>query len=153
MKNIINFKRSHIVMLCAVVLATVSCSSSRKVSTSATFARANMQMYVTPVRADLKINPRKISYYMPVSEAISRGGKDNVIASAVKEALDANGGDVLLGIETILNYNEDGVIESIVVTGFPAYYINLRCDDSIPIVPEGNSKAKSDNAGGLFKIK
>lgn len=150
---ILNSMRSRALALCAVALVTISCSSSRKVLTSATYTGANVQMYVTPVRADLSISPKKISYYMPVSEAVSRGGKDNVISSAVKEALDANGGDVLLGLETILNYRDDGGIESIVVTGYPAYYSNIRCDNSLPLVPVCDDQSKSGKQGGLFNIK
>ena len=145
--------RIHALALCTIVLATVSCASSRKVLTTATHTGANIQMAVTTLRADLKLVGKKISYYMPVSEAVRRGGKENVIAAAIKEALDANGGDVIVGLETVLSYNEDGQIESVVVTGFPAFYINFRNDDSIPPALSGSEQSNLDKQGGFLKIK
>lgn len=148
-----NSMRIHALALCAIVLATASCSSSRKVLTTATHTGANVQMAVTTLRADLKLIGKKISYYMPVSEAVSRGGKENVIAAAIKEALDANGGDVMVGLETVLSYREDGQIESVVVTGYPAFYTNFRNDDSIPPALSGSGQGDSDKQGGFLKIK
>ena len=135
----------RVIGLCALVLLTVSCGTGAKVINSATYAKGAARLYITPVQVDLKVSPKKISYFMPVSDAIGRGGLDNVISTAVKEALDANGGDVIVGLETSVTYYSDGSIESINITGYPATYINFRSNESLPPVqPEAGQK------GGLL---
>lgn len=103
-----------------------------KIINSATYQQLNYQPYVTPVQVDLKVSPEKISYSMAVTKTIRMGGYDNVVATAVKEALEAHGsGDVLVGIQTQVKYNDAGEIESISITGFPASYINFRSNDTL----------------------
>lgn len=75
---------------------------------------------------------------MMPSESVKLGGYDNVVSSAVREALDANGGwDLLVALETQVKYASDGQIESITVTGYPAKYVNFRNpgDDYLKTIP------------------
>ena len=78
---------------------------------------------VAPVVADLDISLNKITYmYHPIPSRIKIVGIDNVINTAVAEALKANGdADVLVGLQTQIKY-EGTDIESVVVTGYPAKY-------------------------------
>ena len=60
---------------------------------------------MTPVQADLEVSPTKISYEMKVSQNVRVGGEKNIIATAVWEALAINNADVLISIESQLNYD------------------------------------------------
>ena len=102
-------------------------------------------MVVTPIQADIQvISSKKINYFMEVNETVLAGGVDNVISTAVKEALDVNGGDVLVGMETQMKYNSTGRLESINITGYPAKYVNFRPAEGLPPV-----EAKSEEKGGF----
>ena len=70
-----------------------------------------------------------------------------MIATAVKEALDVYGGDVLLGLETQMSYNSEGKIMSINITGFPAKYVNFRPATDLPPVAPEKAEAKSGGPG------
>ena len=119
--------------LCALAILATSCGAT-KVINSATYTAGAAKLYVTPLQADLNVSPKKINYFMPVSESVGRGGLDNVIATAIKEALDANGGDVIVGLETSVAYHPDGSFESISITGYPASYVNFRNNENLPVV-------------------
>ena len=55
---------------------------------------------------------------------------DNIIKTAVSEALaQNNNADVLVGLQKQIKYNKHGEIESIVITGYPAHYTNMRAAD------------------------
>ena len=137
--------------LSALAILAVSCGSASKVINSATYTEGVAKLYVTPLQADLKVSPKKINYFMPVNEAISFGGLDNVISTAVKEALDANGGDVIVGLETSVSYSSEGAIESISITGYPASYVNFRNNDTIPPV-EAQSVKKGGQKEGFLDV-
>lgn len=148
----IMFKRFFIICLATVSL--ISCgvgskATSPKLNTSATYQRLSVQPYVTPVQVDLSVSPNKISYFMLVSESVRQGGLDNVIATAVKEALESNGdADVLVGLQTQVKYNDKGEIESISLTGFPAKYVNFRSNDKLPF-PEPQQETSSSASASL----
>lgn len=116
------------------VFVLVSCGSLTQLNTTSTYQKLSPSAYITPIQADLDVSPKRISYFMLVSESVGRGGLDNVISTAVKEALDANGsGDVLVNLQTQVKYGDNGAIESINVTGFPASYVNFRSNDKLPM--------------------
>ena len=140
LKRIIVFAISMVMLLSCGIGNT----SSKLVST-ATYQRMNFQPYVTPVQVDLKVSPKKISYFMLVSDSVRQGGFDNIVATAVKEALEANGnGDVIVGLQTQTKYNNKGEVESINITGFPATYENFRSNEKLPMAqPEKNEPAPS----------
>ena len=135
------------ILLCIAAVMVISCgmsSNGAKVISSATYHKMDFQPFVTPVQVDLQVSPKKIEYFMIVPENVRLGGYDNVVATAVREALAANGGgDVLVGLQTQTKYNTRGEIESIYISGFPANYVNFRSNESLPTVqpkeehPEG----------------
>lgn len=138
-------KRFLILFALAGVL--VSCGGgAAMLKNSATYSRGAAPMVVTPIQADLQmISTEKINYYLEVNESVRAGGLENVIATAVKEALDVNGGDVLVGLETQVAYGDDGKISAINITGFPAKYVNFRVAKDVPPVASTN---KSEEKGG-----
>ena len=141
--------------LCALSILSVSCASS-KIINSATYTEGAAKLYVTPLQADLEVSAKKINYFMPVSDAIGQGGLKNVISTAIKEALDANGGDVIVGLETSVSYSDNGSIESISITGYPASFINFRSNNSLPLVEadsgQGNGK-QGDSFLNVLNLK
>ena len=51
----------------------------------------------------------------------------NILNTAVKNALEVNGNaDVLIGLEYQVKTNDEGEIETITITGYPAKYTNFR---------------------------
>lgn len=80
--------------------------------------------------ADLVISDTKIEYTLKPSKAIRRGGEKNAKATAVKEALKANGNaDVLIApqfeIKRTRNMFGYSRIKYVKVTGYPATYKNF----------------------------
>ena len=104
---------------------------SPTIKTTAQYNRfPDVQPEVTGLVADLKVCTEKITYFMVPSKAVVQGGVENVIKTAVSEALVANGnGDVLVSLNCQIKYDRNGVPESITVTGYPASYVNFRPSD------------------------
>ncbi len=140
----------RLIFLLAIAVAVASCGSTTQTSllkNSATFSKGASQMVVTPMQADLQmVLNKKINYYLEVNESVRAGGLENVIATAVKEALDVYDADVLLGLETQALYN-NGNITSINITGFPAKYVNFRPATNLPPVEPEKAENKSSGAG------
>ena len=145
------------VILAALAAVIVSCSAPTKLVNSATYKNVNFQP-VAAVFADLEVAPKKISYFMMPSNSVTIGGYDNVVSSAIREALLANGdADVLIGLETQVKYSSDGSIESITVSGYPARYTNFRNpgDDYLKEIAsrQQESREKSSDTPFLGKLK
>lgn len=130
------------ITLYVVALCAISCSSytytptatapaapvrSRLLNT-ATYRSISVDTPVTPpLIADLNVSSTKISFTLGVTQELLRTDIENMISAAVKEALlKNNNADVLIGMEYQIKYNNNGVIESISVTGYPATYKNFR---------------------------
>lgn len=143
----------------------VSCSmftakAPTKLTNTASYTPVNVMQPVVALFADLEVSPTKISFFYIPSGTIVSAGPQNVIDSAIKEALMANGNaDVLVGVEKQIKYSGDGNIESITVTGYPAKYVNFRSpgDDYLRQISTGHKHSKkggvasdSDSNGGLF---
>lgn len=83
-------------------------------------------MIVSGSEADLDISPKKISFYYKVPKSVRRGGTKSVKATAVAEALKANGNaDVLVAPQFEMKIRR-GSIRELTVTGYPATYKNFR---------------------------
>lgn len=124
-------------VLWAAVITLASCSAGVKLVNTSTTKEISLQP-VAGLFADIEVAPNRITYFMMPSESVKLGGYDNVVSSAVREALDANGGwDLLVALETQVKYSSDGQIESITVTGYPAKYVNFRNpgDDYLKTIP------------------
>ena len=137
----------RIVLIFVLAISLASCSSTAKLMNTATYQRMDFQPYVTPVQVDLEVSPKKMELFMTVSRTVAAGGDDNVVATAVKEALQSTGMDydVLVGLQTQVKYFETGEIESINITGFPAKYVNFRSNDQLPM----KTIEKEEPAGGI----
>ena len=147
-------KKSFLLMAITSVMMLASCSMlgpKSLVKTTASHTRISTATPVVAVFADLDVSPNKISYFYIPSTTVAAGGLDNVVNSAVHEALIANNNaDVLVGLETQVKYNDKGVIESITVTGYPAKYVNFRnAGDDYLRKMEVNTAVKSETSGGL----
>lgn len=142
-------------ILLALAGALVSCGgTSAMLKNSATYSRGAAPMVVTPLQADLQlVSGKKINYYLEVGENVRAGGLDNVIATAVKEALDVNGGDVLVGLESQVSYNSEGKINAVNITGFPAKYVNFRVAKDVPAVAVEKAEEKGGSKIPLFGKK
>lgn len=106
---------------------TVTSPSQAKLTNSATHTKVNAIQPTVAVLADLQVAPNKISYFFLPSQTVQNGGFDNIVNTAVREALIANGNaDVLVGLEQQVKYDGNGVVESITVSGYPAKYVNFR---------------------------
>lgn len=144
-----------LVLFLAVAAMVTSCSSAKLIN-SATHSKAKAIQPVTALYADLSVSPTKISYFLIPSKTVLQGGYDNVVNTAVREALIANGNaDVLVAMETQVKHNADGEIESITVTGYPATYTNFRSpgDDVLRTLPQNtNSSSNSLGLPGGLKL-
>ena len=142
----------RLVVLGAVVVLAASCGSAARVVNTATHANGGATFFVTPVQADLKVSPKKVTYTYQVPSEIRVGGEANVVATAVKEALAANGnGDVIVGLEKSFKYNSKGEIETLTITGYTATYTNFRNGDITKIPQGGKQGGAGKGFGGFFK--
>lgn len=138
------------ILLAAAALCASACAPSARLMNSASYSKNSAPVPVAAVFADIEVSPTKIIYFMLPTTTVVNGGYDNVVSTAVREALDANGGgDVLVGLETQVKYNAEGRIESITVSGYPGKYTNFRNpgDDYLKTLPV--DKADDKPAGGL----
>ncbi len=145
-------KRLFFLALAVVVMA--ACSAPSKLINTASYTKINAVQPVVAVLADLEVSPEKITYFMLPSKTVVAGGEKNVIDSAVREALLANGNaDVLVGLNTQIKYGSDGQPESITITGYPAKYVNFRSpsDEEILKLKADDSSAPSSPLSLLKK--
>ena len=136
-----------------VAFVAMSCSVPARLMNSVTHKKVN----VVDVFADLDISTTKITYFYVPTRVVRAGGDENIIKTAIREALVANGNaDGLVGVEKQIKYNEDGEIESVAITGYPAKYINFR-HASVEDLAKMKStlQAESSNVGirGALKIE
>ena len=106
---------------------SVSSLSMARLENTSTHTKLQVVQPVAAVLADLDVAPNKISYFFLPSQTVVKGGFDNVVNTAIREALIANGNaDVLVALEQQVKYGADGNVESITVSGYPAKYVNFR---------------------------
>ncbi|MBP3383100.1 MAG: hypothetical protein J6K78_04240 [Tidjanibacter sp.] len=139
------------------VYNSVMTSPEPKLISTSTHTRVSVAQPIVAVFADLQVSPEKILFFYLPSKTVVKGGEDNVIDSAVREALLSNGNaDVMVGLETQIKYNDEGEPESVTVTGYPAKYVNFRNpgDDylktlSAPAPAPKSEKAAASPIGGF----
>ena len=127
-----------IFLLVCVAFAVSSCQTIRS---TATLKTTDIQPIGVPLIADLDVSPKRISHTMTPHRRVQRGGFENVKSTAVREALQNNGGgDVLVNLEVqtkstrFLFWRR---IKSITVSGYPAKYINFTHLDKEYYTPMG----------------
>ena len=156
-------KKSLLVIVAAMFAgcSITSPTSMAKLTNTSTHSKVQVVQPMVAVLADLDVAPNKISYFFLPSQTVVNGGFENVVNTAVREALVANGNaDVLVGLEQQVKYSPDGKVESITVSGYPAKYVNFRSpgDDYLREMSK-NSTAENGKShhgassflGGLIK--
>lgn len=145
-------KKLFLLVVAATLLA--SCGSQAKFTKSSTHTKISVATPITAVMADLEVSTKKISHILIPSKTVRKGGFDNIVNTAVQEALEANdNADVLVGLEKQVKYNDKGEVETIVVTGYPAKYVNFRSpgDDYLLEISKGQS-SNNNNYSNKFKF-
>ncbi len=138
----------RVILFAIAAITLTSCSTLKNTATYRDFSVATP--YAVPIVADLDVSETRIMYAYVPSKSVRNGGTDNVINTAVREALTVNGNaDVLVGMETQINYNAFHKITSIVITGYPARYKNFRNLDENVWHDNEYFQAKPEK-GGLF---
>ena len=135
-----------------VILAMTSCTV---VLNTATHKPVHVEAPIaSPLIVDLDVSPTKISYtYAPIPASIASLGKDNIINTAVKQALIENGNaDVMVGLETQIQHSNIG-IESVIITGYPAKYVNFRHVDDDLWVTKDIIQLESEQTKSKVKVK
>lgn len=124
-------KKIFFLLLMFVALATTSCKT---IDATATYQHPSTYINTATV-ADLDVSNVRISFTFKPSNQVRRGGSQNVIKAAVREALRINGGgDVLVDLEYItvsktrlLSYIFGlSPIREVTVSGYPAKYKNFH---------------------------
>ena len=141
-------------LFCAGCFLTGCSVMNSSLMNSASYAKPAVAPVVSAVFADLEVSPNKITYVSMPSKSVVLGGYDNVINTAVREALLANGdADVLIALQTQVKYNAEGRIESVVVTGYPAKYVNFRNADDAYLSNLSANEEKKPAAGIIGRVK
>ena len=112
------------------VLGMTSCTTTLNSSKTKDFGSSA----ITATFADLVVSPHKITYTYKPSDDVRRGGDMNVINTAIRKALDMNGGgDVLVELQTTVKKSgglfTKGHVKEVTVSGYPATYRNFRSAD------------------------
>jgi hypothetical protein len=121
-------KKSYLFLLLVFIVGLSSCKSTRSTATY----QDPINTLRTVTVADLDVSDTRISYTYKPTYAVRLGGSQNVIKTAVQEALKAYGsGDILIGLEytTISRWTLFpflSPIREITVTGRPASYTNFH---------------------------
>ena len=130
---------------------TTTAPSNAKLTNTASHTKVCTVQPTVAVFADLQVSPTKISYFFLPSQTVQNGGFDNIVNTAVREALIANGNaDVLVGLEQQVKYDTYGVVESITISGYPAKYVNFRSpgDDYLREISKSAQSSNNNQAGG-----
>ena len=108
------------------VLGMTSCTTTLNSSKTKDFGSSA----ITATFADLVVSPHKITYTYKPTDDVRRGGEVNVINTAIRKALEVNGGgDVLVELQTTVKKSGKRNVKEVTVSGYPATYKNFRCAD------------------------
>ena len=122
------------------VCVAFAVSSCQTIRSTATHKTVDIQP-VGALIADLEVSPKRISYTMTPHRRVQRGGFENIKSTAIREALQNNGGgDVLVGLEVqtkSVRFLFWRAITSITVSGYPAKYTNFTNPDKSYWTPMG----------------
>lgn len=142
-----------IVLLATFAVLLSSCSTITKTATN----KPVKSEVMTSVLADLEVSPNKVNYYYVPTNAVHKAGVKNILNSAMREALAANGdADVFVGLEYEIKYKRFLLfftkVEHIVVSGYPAKYKNFRnpSDDKIIELHISGINAKTSRTSLFF---
>lgn len=126
------------VMAAGLLLGASSCTTIKK---TATVMDVN-SVVLSGTEADLDVSPKKITFFYKVPKNVRRGGNKSAQATAVAEALKANGNaDVLVSPQYEMKIKR-GSVREITVTGYPATYKDFRNMEKPGDCPVINHKRK-----------
>ena len=152
-------KLSFLLAIAAAAILT-SCSTPARLTNTAAYVENEATKPIAAVYADIEVSLNKIKYTYIPKETVKNGGADNIINTAVREALIANdNADLMICLEKQIKYNDLGEIESVTITGYPAHYKNFRSpsDEHLLEILKHSSKAKEkeEKTGVIsnFKLK
>lgn len=151
--------KKSILLLSAVAVLSGCAVRVFNSSTSSNFI--NQPSISTSVIADLDVSPKKITYVYFPTKAVQKTVYKNVISTAVREALKANGNaDVLVSPEYQVKYEglSKRKVSMVEVSGYPANYVNFRtpspADSSwMKITFEDYRKGSAAKNGAVVVIK
>ena len=116
------FKKFSIIISLIAMLGMASCTTTINSARTEHFSSPAITMTI----ADLEVSPKKITYTYRPSYEVNRGGEANVINTAVREALEVNGGgDVLVEMQFTLKKSGKKNVKEVTVSGYPAYLFFL----------------------------
>lgn len=119
-------KKFFVFISMVALLGMASCTTTLNSSKTKDFGSSA----ITATFADLVVSPHKITYTYKPTDDVRRGGEVNVINTAIRMALDANGGgDVLVELQTTVKKKGRKNVSEVTVSGYPATYKNFRCAD------------------------
>ena len=119
-------KKIFFIISIIAVLGMTSCTTTLNSSKTKDFGSSA----ITATFADLVVSPKKITYTYKPTDDVRRGGVTNVINTAIRMALDANGGgDVLVELQTTVKKTGRRNVSEVTVSGYPATYKNFRSAD------------------------
>lgn len=119
-------KKFFFIFSIIAVLGLTSCTTTLNSSKTKDFGSSA----ITATFADLVVSPHKITYTYKPTDDVRRGGEVNVINTAIRKALEVNGGgDVLVELQTTVKKSGRRNVKEVTVSGYPATYKNFRCAD------------------------
>lgn len=145
-------KKLTFILAAAFAATLTSCSVPTRLTNTAAFVENEAAKPIAALYADVEVSPKKVSFFYIPKNSVLNGGKDNAIATAVHEALAANGNaDLMVCLEKQIVYNKHGQIESITITGYPAHYKNFRSpsDEQLLEILKHNSKVAEKKSEGI----
>lgn len=131
-------------VLLVLAVAAMSFSSCKTLLSTATTEDAKALFLPTVTIADVEVSSEKLTYLYVPTKMVAKGGRKNIISTAVREALQSAGDyDVLIGKETQIKCGLYGRVRSVLVTGFPGKYVNFRSSEEL--VGSGTFEIYYDN--------
>ena len=118
-----------IFILAVAAMAMTSCST---VLNTASVNDVDNKILAGAV-ADLEVSSQRVTYTYKTKASARRGGTKNCVRTAIREALEANGGgDIMVQEEvtTVIRFALFGKrfkkVKSVTVSGYPAKYKNIK---------------------------
>ena len=146
-------KLSFLLAIAAAAAILTSCSLPARLSNTAAYVEGEATKPIAAVYADIEVSPNKIQYFYIPKETVANGGEENIINTAVREALIASdNADLMICLEKQIKYDSAGKIESVTITGYPARYKNFRSpsNEHLLEIMKHNSKSKKQDKPILF---
>ena len=142
-------KKFFFIFSIIAVLGLTSCTTTLNSSKTKDFGSSA----ITATFADLVVSPKKITYTYKPTDDVRRGGEVNVINTAIRKALEVNGGgDVLVELQTTIKKKGKRNVTEVTVSGYPATYKNFRCADDETLKQALMMRAISDEPVAKKKV-